>query len=282
MTSPSIRVAQHAGVCFGVKRALEEASKVLAEQDGSIHTLGELIHNPRVVQDLEQQGAHVAHSVDEVKDGTLIIRAHGVAPQVKQAAKDAGLHVVDATCPFVKRVQDHARSLYRDGYQVVIVGEAGHPEVEGILGCTDGKACIVSSAQEVEFLDISSRVGVVVQTTQTSKNLREVVDALLLRAREVRVFDTICSATNERQEAARALAATCDLMLVIGGRNSGNTRRLFQICHDVCPCTYHIEDAREIDPKWVACASNIGITAGASTPQGQIDDVLSTLKQITS
>ena len=99
MTSPSIRVAQHAGVCFGVKRALEEASKVLAEQDGSIHTLGELIHNPRVVQDLEQQGAHVAHSVDEVKDGTLIIRAHGVAPQVKQAAEDAGLHVVDATCP---------------------------------------------------------------------------------------------------------------------------------------------------------------------------------------
>lgn len=282
MTSPSIRVARHAGVCFGVKRALEEASKVLAEQDGSIHTLGELIHNPRVVQDLEQQGAHVAHSVDEVKDGTLIIRAHGVAPQVKQAAEDAGLHVVDATCPFVKRVQDHARSLYGDGYQVVIVGEAGHPEVEGILGCTDGKACIVNSAQQVELLDISSRVGVVVQTTQTSKNLREVVDALLLRAREVRVFDTICSATNERQEAARALAATCDLMLVIGGRNSGNTRRLFQICHDVCPCTYHIEDAREIDPEWVACVSNIGITAGASTPQGQIDDVLSTLKQITS
>ena len=282
MTSPSIRVAQHAGVCFGVKRALEEASKVLAEQQGSIHTLGELIHNPRVVRDLEQQGAHVAYSVDEVKDGTLIIRAHGVAPQVKQVAESAGLHVVDATCPFVKCVQDHARTLYNDGYQVIIVGEAGHPEVEGILGCTDGKAYIVGSAQEVESLDISSRVGVVVQTTQTSKNLREVVDSLLVRAREVRVFDTICSATNERQEAARALAATCDIMIVIGGRNSGNTRRLEQICRDACPCTYHIEDAREINPKWLASAGHIGITAGASTPQGQIDDVLSTLKQITS
>lgn len=282
MASPSIQVAQHAGVCFGVKRALEEASKVLAEQHGPIHTLGELIHNPRVVRDLEQEGAHVAQSVDDVKNGTLIIRAHGVAPQVKQAAESAGLHVVDATCPFVKRVQDHARTLYKDGYQVVIVGEAGHPEVEGILGCTEGEALIIGSAHEVESLDISSRVGVVVQTTQTVDNLREVVDALLLRAREVRVFDTICSATNERQEAARALAATCDLMIVIGGRNSGNTRRLAQICRDVCPRTHHIEDAREIDPKWVASVSHIGITAGASTPQGQIDDVVSTLKQIIS
>lgn len=282
MATPTIQVARHAGVCFGVKRALEEAYTVIAEQQGSIATLGELIHNPHVVRNLEKQGVRTVHSVDEVDEGTLIIRAHGVAPQVKEAAESAGLNVVDATCPFVKRVQDHARTLYKEGYQVIIVGEAGHPEVEGIFGCTEGMGYIVGSSSELAGIDIAQRVGVVVQTTQTKENLRQVVDALLSRAREVRVFDTICSATNERQEAARALAATCDLMIVIGGRNSGNTRRLAQICREECPRSYHIEDAREIEAIWVADASHIGITAGASTPQGQIDDVVSTLKQIIS
>ena len=282
MASPTIQVARHAGVCFGVRRALEEAYSVLSEQQGSIATLGELIHNPHVVRDLERQGVRVAHSVDDVDEGTLIIRAHGVAPQVKNAAESAGLNVIDATCPFVKRVQDHARTLYEEGYQVIIVGEAGHPEVEGIFGCTEGKGHIIGSSAELARIDISQRVGVVVQTTQTSANLQQVVDALLLRAREVRVFNTICSATNERQEAARALAATCDLMIVIGGRNSGNTRRLAQICREECPHSYHIEDAQEIEVDWVADATHIGITAGASTPQGQIDDVVSTLKQIIS
>lgn len=169
----------------------------------------------------------------------------------------------------------------REGYQLIVVGESGHPEVEGIMGHADGAARVVSCADDLDDLEISNRVGVVVQTTQTQATLAGVVSALLTRASEVRVINTICSATQERQQAASELASRADVMIVVGGKNSGNTRRLAQICAERCERTHHVEDACEIDPAWFTGAGLIGITAGASTPSSHIERAVKAIMETT-
>ncbi len=276
----SIRVADHAGACYGVERALKLARRCGAEAAAPVHTLGPLIHNPLVVRDLEASGVELAETLDDAREGTLIIRTHGVVPEVVDAARARGLDVVDATCPYVKKVHDAAAQLAGEGYQLLVIGEAGHPEVEGILGHAGAPAQVVGEASEVASLTLKPKVGVVVQTTQTAQRLSEVVAALAPRVRELRVVNTICKATEERQRAAAELAATSDCMIVVGGKNSGNTRRLAEICADACASTHHIESEDELDPAWFAGAREVGITAGASTPQEHIDRVRARIEQI--
>ena len=276
---PRVEVAARAGACYGVERALDLTLDAAKSQE-PVHTLGPLIHNPRVVADLEEKGVGVAASLDEAGEGTVIIRSHGVVPEVVEEAKRRGNRVVDATCPYVKSVHAAAQRLVREGYRLVIVGEAGHPEVEGIVGHAGGDALVVADPSELQGADLGSRVGVVVQTTQSLPRLQAVVSELVGRVREVHVVNTICSATSERQASARALAARADAMVVIGGRNSGNTRRLFEICSEECARTFHIEDEGELDAVDFAGASLIGVTAGASTPASHIDAVIERLHDL--
>ena len=275
-----IEIAAHAGVCYGVERALSMADAATSAP-APVHTLGPLIHNPLVVKELEAQGVGLAETLDDAASGSIIIRAHGVVPAVIEQARARNLTVLDATCPYVKRVHAAAEKLVREGYQLIVVGESGHPEVEGIMGHADGAARVVSRADDLAGLEISSRVGVVVQTTQTQATLAGVVSALLTRASEVRVINTICSATQERQQAASELASRADVMIVVGGKNSGNTRRLAQICAERCERTHHVEDACEIDPAWLTGAGLIGITAGASTPSSHIERAVNTIMETT-
>lgn len=268
---PSIEIAAHAGVCYGVERALAMAQDAGEHAPKPVRTLGPLIHNPLVVRDLAQAGVESIDAPEQLSEGTVVIRAHGVIPAVIEDARARGLHVLDATCPYVKRVHAAAEKLCREGYRLIVVGESGHPEVEGIMGHADGRACVVSCASDVAALDISGRVGMVVQTTQTVSQLNEVIDAVLPHASELRIVNTICRATSERQAAARELAARVDVMVVVGGKNSGNTRRLAQICRENCAATHHIEDAKELEPAWFDRVQHIGITAGASTPQAHIE-----------
>lgn len=276
----SIEIAQNAGACYGVNRALKMAREA-ADNPGPVHTLGPLIHNPRVVDELAIQGVAVADTLDAAGEGTLVLRSHGTAPQIVDEATRRGFSVVDATCPYVSKVQRKARQLAESGYAVVIIGEPGHAEVEGIRAW--GGEAVVAVADVPEKLpgDLPPKVGVVIQTTQSTDRVEAVLDALQGRVDELRVEETVCFATQERQAAAAELSARVELMIVIGGRNSGNTRRLYEICKARCEATHHIEDSAEIEPTWLDGIERIGITAGASTPADHIDAVCDRIHVLT-
>lgn len=280
MSHIEIEVARYAGVCYGVERALSMAEKAADEARKPVNTLGPLIHNPLVVNDLESIGVGTASNVSEVEEGTLIIRAHGVVPSVVEDARARGLNVLDATCPYVKKVHNAAERLVREGYQLIVVGESGHPEVEGIMGHAGDDAHVVSVPGDLNAIDLSRKVGVVVQTTQTPGALADVVAELSKRTMDLRVINTICSATQERQDSAAELARRADAMIVVGGKNSGNTRRLAEICTAACPKTHHIEDASEIEAAWFDGVSHIGVTAGASTPASHIERALVRMRSL--
>jgi 4-hydroxy-3-methylbut-2-enyl diphosphate reductase len=273
-------VARHAGVCYGVQRALDLAERSAA-QGGPVATFGPLIHNPQAVAGLREQGVEVASSLDDVAEGTLIIRSHGVDPAVIAEAESRGLSVVDATCPFVQAAHRCAADLAQVGYRVVIVGEADHPEVEGILAYAGGSALIVQRAEDLPERGLGRRVGVVVQTTQPQAVLQEVVAALLPRVSELRVCNTICGATAQRQRSASELADEVDVVVVVGGYNSGNTTRLAEICRGRNARTHHVETADELDPAWFAEAEVVGVTAGASTPDAQIQGVIAAIEALS-
>ena len=277
-----IQTARFAGACYGVERALRIVEECIGK-GGPVCTLGPLIHNPSVVCDLEARGVA---AIDDVRQAaplaTLVIRSHGVVPQVIEDARQMGLAVVDATCPHVKKAHEAAACLAQAGYQVLVLGESGHPEVEGILARAGSDAHVVSCPEDLRVMQVKRRVGVVVQTTQTQAFLNEVVADLTPRVRELRVFNTICSATLQRQDAAADLARRSDAMVVVGGKNSGNTRRLFLVCKEFCPNTHHIETPGELEPAWFEGAASIGVTAGASTPAGQVDGVVSRLREISN
>ena len=273
-------LAKHAGFCFGVKRATQLAFEA-ADQDGDIYTLGPIIHSPQVVQRLEEMGVKPVDDVSEVENGgTIIIRSHGVAAEELDAAIRANLEVVDATCPFVKKAQEHVAKLSNEGYDIVVVGDAVHPEVQGIVSYATGRVYVVSSGKDVDRLPRMSKIGVVAQTTQSFEHLHDVGTARLSRGGETRVYNTICDATAVRQEEAKALAGKVDCMIVIGGFNSANTKRLTQICKELLPRTHHIETACQIDPAWFDGVEKVGITAGASTPKWLIDEVTNRISAI--
>lgn len=273
--------ARNAGACYGVQRALDMALEAV-EGGGAASTLGPLIHNPQVVADLAARGVRAVEHVEDVHAGSIVIRSHGVTPAVRRAAASRGLPVVDATCPHVARAQKAAAQLGERLGRVVVVGEAGHPEVEGLVACAREAGAEVFVAARPADLPACLRepVGVVVQTTQTRAALDAVEAALRTRGVNPEVKNTICSATSQRQEAAAELAGEVDAIVVVGGRNSSNTTRLADICAASCPRTHHIESPDEVDPAWFAGCGSVGVTAGASTPEAHIAAVVARLEAL--
>ncbi|MDH4099387.1 MAG: 4-hydroxy-3-methylbut-2-enyl diphosphate reductase [Nitrospirota bacterium] len=274
-----ILLAANAGFCFGVKRAINMAFEAAENCEGEVYTLGPIIHNPQVVEKLGSEGVKSVNDLPSEGGATLIVRTHGVPPAVMEEAQQR-FNVIDATCPFVKKAQEDAHQLAEEGYQVVLVGDKGHPEVTSIMGSAGKGAVVVESAEELKDIRLKKRIGVIVQTTQSFENLAAVVTECLARGKVVKVFNTICNSTTVRQEATRELARKVDLMLVVGGRNSANTTRLTTICLDEGKTTYHIEVPEEIREEWLEKVEKVGITAGASTPEWIINGVVEKLKEL--
>ena len=275
-----ILIASEAGFCFGVRRALDTAREA-ADEHGRIYSLGPLIHNRQVVEDLSGRGVEVVEDAACVPPGCVaMIRTHGAGPATYAEAKARDITLIDATCPFVARVQKAAARYQAEGYQVLVLGERDHPEARAIVEHTGGQATIVESAAEVDNLSITHRVAVVCQTTQRLENLQELIVALLPQARELLIENTICDATTKRQLAALDVARTVDLMVVVGGTHSANTSRLAQICAGAGTPTRHIETADEIQDEWLAGVKRVGVTAGASTPDEAIQDIVARLESL--
>jgi 4-hydroxy-3-methylbut-2-enyl diphosphate reductase len=274
-----IFLADKSGFCFGVKRAINTAFDACG--GGQVYCLGPLIHNPQEVERLSKAGVRTVEDFSNLRPGdSLIIRSHGVPPRVLQQAREKGLTIIDLTCPFVGKAQRDAEALKKEGYQVVVVGEKKHPEVQSILGYAGDNAVVVEKAEDVKGASLYHRLGVVAQTTQSYSNFSEIVLKLLRISKELKVFNTICNSTKERQDAARVLAGQVDLMLVVGGRNSANTARLASVCREEGKPTQHIEVADEIRSDWLRGVKKIGITAGASTPDWIVDEVLKKLTEL--
>lgn len=269
-----IIIANHAGFCFGVKRATLLAFEK-ASEEGVMKTctLGPIIHSPQVVERLEGKGIKVIKSLAEIDEGRVILRSHGVTAAELQEAYQKGLEVVDATCPFVKKAQNQVKMLSAAGYDMVIVGEKEHPEVEGIVSYAKGRVFVVASAAEALSLPRMKKIGVIAQTTQSYQALEAVAGICLAKAQELRVFNTICDATTVRQDEAMTIARDVDCMIVIGGFNSANTRRLAEICMAIQPNTHHVETANQLGREWFVGTEVVGVTAGASTPKWLIDEV---------
>ncbi len=281
-----IIVAESAGFCFGVKIAVEAAKKA-GEELGGAYTDGPIIHNKQVVEFLEKLNVRELKENQQLKAGdTVLIRSHGVPPSEERRLQEANVNIIDATCPFVKKVHDKVRQLVEEGYFVIIIGEHGHPEVIGTLGHLEeagGQGIVVSNMEElIKNLPRKSRVGIVAQTTQNEDFFREAVGYIAENVEEVKIFNTICDATSVRQEEVKKLAPTVDTMIIIGGKHSGNTNRLAQISRALNPNTYHVEKADEIKEEWVKGKKRIGISAGASTPDWIINEVVKRVKEITS
>ncbi len=274
-----VLVAERAGYCYGVERALRLTSEAVEQERKPIYTLGPIIHNPQVVEEFAARDVRQVSGIDGVSKGTIIVRTHGVDPEIIIAAEKKGLSMVDATCPFVAKAQQRAAALSDDGYNLVIVGEKEHPEVVGILAHAGGKATVVENVEEAAGVK-GTRIGVVVQTTQSVENLRRIVGSLMPKAGEIKIFNTICSSTTRRQESAKKLAEEVGMMVVVGGKNSANTSRLSQICRDTGTVAYHIETARELKPEWAAGVDVVGVTSGASTPEWLLQEVIEKLKEI--
>ena len=271
-------LADYLGFCYGVKRAIKIARENAAP-DGSACTLGPISHNPQMVERLKDEGVGTIDCLDDLKRGKVIIRSHGVGPETYERAEAMGLECVDATCPHVKKAQLSAKELAEEGRFVVIVGEKEHPEVHSIVQWAGGNVAVIETVAEAASIPNASRLGIISQTTFSGERFREIVSALLDKSRDIRVMRTICTATDQRQRAARELASKVDVMLVIGGKNSANTTRLAQLCAKICR-TYHIETAEELQPAWFDNIEKIGITAGASTPDWIIKEVYKKCQRI--
>lgn len=281
MMSPLVvRISDYAGFCWGVERALEMTYQAALEAPAPVNTLGPLIHNPGVIADLKTRGVGVVAQAAEIPGGTVILRSHGVPRETRELLMRSGLTVLDATCPFVTSAQEKAAFLHDQGYLVIILGERDHPEVLGLRSYAGKDSLVVESPRDLPATLPSKRVGVVVQTTQSQERLAELVAGLAPRTRELLVHNTICSATEQRQVAAIAMAAEVDAVVVVGGKESGNTRRLAELCAAKQPRTHHIESADEIDPAWFRGLQTVGVTAGASTPPGQIEAVVARLREV--
>jgi len=277
VSSLQVRVSDSAGFCWGVERALDLAREAADEAPAPVRSLGPLIHNPGVITDLEKRGVRVISDPGEAPDGTVILRSHGVPKEVKEELAANQTAVVDATCTFVKSAQEKAARLRSRGYFVVILGEKDHPEVLAVRSYAGENSLVVESPEDLPDELPSRRVGVVVQTTQSQDHLAVLVQHLAPRVREMLVYNTICGATEKRQAAAMGMTDEVDVVVVVGGRNSANTRRLAELCAARQPHTYHVESAEELDLEWFRGLAVVGVTAGASTPPEQIEAVVDRL-----
>ena len=270
-------VAKSAGFCFGVKRAVETVYAEV-EKGKKIYTFGPIIHNEEVVKDLEEKGVIVLESEEELQnltEGTVIIRSHGIEKRIQKMIEDKGLECIDATCPFVKRIHRIVEEAGNENKEVVIAGNPGHPEVEGIVGWTEAKTTILESVDEAKQFEKKSdaEICMVSQTTFNYKKFQDIVEIFEKKGYNGSVVNTICNATEERQTEARKIAASVDVMIVIGGKHSSNTRKLYEICKQECENTYFIQTLDDLHLDIPKSVRLVGITAGASTPKKIIEEV---------
>jgi 4-hydroxy-3-methylbut-2-enyl diphosphate reductase len=276
----TVRVSESAGFCPGVERALQLTLDAVDEAQKPINTLGPLIHNPNVIAHLRAKGVGVVGEPAEAQEGTVILRSHGVPRAVREELQASPLNIVDATCPFVTSAQEKAARLTEDGYFVIILGDRDHPEVLALRSYAGERSLVVESAADLPGTPPSAKIGVVVQTTQSKERLGELVARLAPQVRQLLVHNTICNATELRQSAALAMASDVDAVVVVGGSESGNTRRLGELCAQRQSRTYQVESAKELQSAWFVGAKVVGVTAGASTPPDQIDAVVAALEEI--
>lgn len=274
-----VEVAESAGFCFGVKRAVDMVYKEAKKAD-NVYTYGPIIHNETVVDDLKQKGVQVIESLEDLeklKEGTVIIRSHGVEEKLYRILEQKNIHVVDATCPFVKKIHHIVKEESKKGRRIVIIGNAKHPEVEGIKGWCKEDAVVIESCKEAQNSDFlpDEKLCVVSQTTFNYKNFEDIVEILSKKSYDILAMNTICNATEKRQTEAARLAARSEAMLVIGGKHSSNTQKLYEICKRECEDTYHIQTLDDLDLNLFKSFRSVGITAGASTPNNIIEEVQS-------
>ncbi len=276
-----IKKAGDLGFCFGVIRAIEIVEEA-ARKQGPLQTLGPIVHNRQVVEGLKAKGIEVASGLHDIDSEIVAITSHGIAPQVVDMLKSRGLKLIDATCPLVQRAQRAARRLAAAGFFVLVFGDSAHPEVQGILGWAGDNALATLEAPKLERLP--RQVGVLSQTTQSAAHfarfLQQLITSGIAPLSELRIVNTICEVTTRRQQAALELARGVDLMLVIGGRHSANTRHLAESCVAAGVETHHVETVAELDPAWLVNRHRIGVTAGASTPEQIIDEVIIKLEEM--
>ena len=273
-----VKVAKTAGFCFGVERAVEHVYEQIQKGQPPIYTLGPIIHNEEVVKDLEKKGVKVLPDIDclrELNEGTVIIRSHGVGKAIYDRIKQQGLCLVDATCPFVKKIHRIVQEQNQLGRRIIIIGDSSHPEVEGIQGWADERTLVVKNEKELNDLpDLrKEKLCIVSQTTFNYNKFKELVEKFSEKGYDILVLNTICNATQERQVEAKEIALKVDAMIVIGGKNSSNTQKLYEICLKECKHTYYIQTLGDFDPESVNSVRNVGITAGASTPKNIIEEV---------
>jgi len=270
-----IQLAENYGFCFGVKRAIK-----IAEENQNSSTYGPLIHNSKEIGRLESDyKVGLVEDYKEFKSGDkAIVRTHGIQKQELEALKQDGVDVVDATCPFVTKPQQICSDMSEAGYDVVIFGDEAHPEIKGVKSYASNGAFVVTSIDDLVDLKLKDKIALVAQTTRRVENYTEIANYLIPRYKEVRVFNTICNATFENQEAVRKISKEADIMLVIGGKNSSNTKQLFSISKGNCEDSYHIEDEKELDYSWFKNKSFCGISAGASTPDWIIQNVVNAIE----
>lgn len=266
-----IKIASHSGFCFGVKRAINIAEKTLnnLKNTGNIYSLGSIIHNPQVVEGLSKRGLKVIKDITSVKKGTIIISSHGAPIEVIRKINRKGLNLIDATCPFVKNAHNIVKELKASGYRMLIIGDKKHPEVKALLSLAGKK------------ID-TKKVAVISQTTQSKDNYLKAVTELLKKDfKELRIFNTICNDTAERQALTRKLLKDCDVMIVVGGKNSANTRRLWQICKESGVDSYHIETQDELKRAYFKGKTCVGVVSGASTPDSMVKKVVKKVKNLS-
>ena len=271
-------VAKTAGFCFGVERAVNQVYDQIKHGSGPIYTLGPIIHNEEVVRDLEEKGVKVLNSENEIltlTEGTVIIRSHGVGKHIYDMLKAQGVQIVDATCPFVKKIHRIVQEQNLQGRRVIIIGDETHPEVEGIKGWGDARTMVVKNEEQMEKLPsfTGEKLCIVSQTTFNYNKFKDLVEKFEKKGYDILVLNTICNATQERQVEARQIASQVDVMIVIGGKNSSNTQKLYEICRRECKHTYYIQTLEDFKPEITGTVRSVGITAGASTPNQIIEEV---------
>ncbi len=279
-----IKVARNSGFCFGVEKAVNKAFEATLQNKENIYSLGPIIHNKQVIGKLIETGLDVVNTIEEIQHGTVIIRSHGVGIDIYDQAELKNLKIIDTTCPFVRRIQNIVKDYYQNGYKIAVIGDPKHPEVIGINGWCKNQALIVQSESDIpEDMDYYDKLCIVVQTTMPLSRFETLSEQLSQRAEHVEKFDTTCFATKERQESAKELALEVDAMVVIGGYNSSNTQKLVDICKRIRPhSTFHIETASSLDPQDFKDFESVGITAGASTPEWIIQDVIKYLNKLNN
>jgi 4-hydroxy-3-methylbut-2-en-1-yl diphosphate reductase len=276
----NVKIARTAGFCWGVRRTVDKVMEVAGQRRGPVVTLGPIIHNPQAVARFREKGVGTVDAVRDVGDGTtVVVRTHGAVRDELERAEQRGLDVVDGTCPYVKYPQAMAKKLSEEGYHVVIVGDANHAEIKGVVSYAAGPCTVVKPGAPIPEIE-AKRVAVLAQTTCIGADFERIVGALALRHHEVRAVNTICNDTEERQADARALAREVDAVVVVGGKNSANTRHLAEICREIQPRTWHVETEAELEAEWFAGCRTVGLSAGASTPDWVVQGVAAWLETV--